>query len=76
MIIKCIKCKKEFKQKRFERQCGCRSNSKELYKHEHFENYKKNVVRFFQNPIYQHYRLHHDEDLHSMRFDKEKYEPE
>ena len=65
MIAKCIKCKKEFEQKKGTRNCGCGK----YQKMEGHSKYWHDVSRYFQDPIYQHFRLSHEESLAcEMRF--------
>lgn len=59
MIIRCIKCKKEFEQQYSERHCGCLKfkQHKEYYRLYQKNNYIHTVLYTlrlnFQNPIYQ-----------------------
>ena len=59
MIIKCIKCKKAFEQKKSSRNCGCAQYQKVSSD----VKYWHDTRRFFQDPIYQFLRLDNSENL-------------
>lgn len=74
MLIRCVKCKKPFQQKKHERVCGIHSKPDEFKKakiriyqkifrekHPDYHAWIQSNRRRFQNPIYQFLRLGHDE---------------
>lgn len=67
MMIACTTCKKEFEPtSMMNRKCSKDCYKRNLYrksKNETFHFYMKALERYFDNPIYQFYRLFHDEYL-------------
>lgn len=73
LIVRCIKCKVQFEQKRNERHCGnhnAKNNPQVLkkYNREHPEYiYIFTQRKHFQDPIYQFYRIFNDEYIPNIK---------
>ena len=66
LLIKCLRCRKDFYRNDLRtRNCGCAK----YQKIEGDSKYWHDASRFFQDPIYQHFRLDNSENLScEMRF--------
>ena len=68
-MIKCIRCKKDFEstggRNRIctDKKCHPTKPSSKNYISYDYWNYMGAIKRYFQNVLYQYYRLQHDEDL-------------